>query len=156
MLPTKTIRTVLCGLLCFVISVSYAATETNHGFIDRETENKHNDFFWDQVYPDPFPANTLKPQDTISVKGNQFLDENGQTFRFIGMSIADPAKLFGEKRWGKRLFQEVKNWGANTIRLPIHPLSWRERGRDWYIQSCLLYTSPSPRDRTRSRMPSSA
>ena len=24
------------------------------------------------------------------------------------------------------------------------------------IQSCLLYTSPSPRDRTRSRMPSSA
>ena len=25
----------------------------------------------------------------------------------------------------------------------------------WY-ESCLLYTSPSPRDRTRSRMPSSA
>ena len=24
------------------------------------------------------------------------------------------------------------------------------------IQTCLLYTSPSPRDRTRSRMPSSA
>ena len=25
-----------------------------------------------------------------------------------------------------------------------------------YLESCLLYTSPSPRDRTRSRMPSSA
>ena len=25
-----------------------------------------------------------------------------------------------------------------------------------WIKSCLLYTSPSPRDRTRSRMPSSA
>ena len=25
-----------------------------------------------------------------------------------------------------------------------------------YLASCLLYTSPSPRDRTRSRMPSSA
>ena len=25
-----------------------------------------------------------------------------------------------------------------------------------YLQGCLLYTSPSPRDRTRSRMPSSA
>ena len=24
------------------------------------------------------------------------------------------------------------------------------------LQTCLLYTSPSPRDRTRSRMPSSA
>eukprot|EP00657_Telonema_sp_P-1_P004719 TRINITY_DN21162_c0_g1_i1.p1 TRINITY_DN21162_c0_g1~~TRINITY_DN21162_c0_g1_i1.p1 ORF type:complete len:101 (-),score=41.81 TRINITY_DN21162_c0_g1_i1:6-308(-) len=26
----------------------------------------------------------------------------------------------------------------------------------WLCTSCLLYTSPSPRDRTRSRMPSSA
>ena len=26
----------------------------------------------------------------------------------------------------------------------------------WLLESCLLYTSPSPRDRTRSRMPSSA
>ena len=25
-----------------------------------------------------------------------------------------------------------------------------------YLSACLLYTSPSPRDRTRSRMPSSA
>ena len=29
-------------------------------------------------------------------------------------------------------------------------------GADWRIYTCLLYTSPSPRDRTRSRMPSSA
>ena len=27
---------------------------------------------------------------------------------------------------------------------------------DWMNKICLLYTSPSPRDRTRSRMPSSA
>ena len=32
-----------------------------------------------------------------------------------------------------------------------------ERDNDGgYLQACLLYTSPSPRDRTRSRMPSSA
>ena len=28
--------------------------------------------------------------------------------------------------------------------------------RTWQLNICLLYTSPSPRDRTRSRMPSSA
>ena len=28
--------------------------------------------------------------------------------------------------------------------------------QDAAVQGCLLYTSPSPRDRTRSRMPSSA
>ena len=37
----------------------------------------------------------------------------------------------------------------------------RQNGEDVFvhfsaIQACLLYTSPSPRDRTRSRMPSSA
>ena len=32
--------------------------------------------------------------------------------------------------------------------------SWRGPVRE--ARSCLLYTSPSPRDRTRSRMPSSA
>ena len=31
-----------------------------------------------------------------------------------------------------------------------------EKDVDNAVQSCLLYTSPSPRDRTRSRMPSSA
>ena len=31
----------------------------------------------------------------------------------------------------------------------------KEKGRK-VVYTCLLYTSPSPRDRTRSRMPSSA
>ena len=29
-------------------------------------------------------------------------------------------------------------------------------GDQYWLECCLLYTSPSPRDRTRSRMPSSA
>ena len=32
----------------------------------------------------------------------------------------------------------------------------REEWDRWAFEDCLLYTSPSPRDRTRSRMPSSA
>ena len=43
---------------------------------------------------------------------------------------------------------------AAAKRLP----SWRMLGPrgGWLVLICLLYTSPSPRDRTRSRMPSSA
>ena len=33
---------------------------------------------------------------------------------------------------------------------------WRARGARAYNGSCLLYTSPSPRDRQKYRMPSSA
>ena len=36
----------------------------------------------------------------------------------------------------------------------INSQTWIEVS--WNSDSCLLYTSPSPRDRTRSRMPSSA
>ena len=32
----------------------------------------------------------------------------------------------------------------------------KKRHESWQLLVCLLYTSPSPRDRTRSRMPSSA
>ena len=45
-----------------------------------------------------------------------------------------------------------------------HPTRWTSLNKIlgyapfavWYPYTCLLYTSPSPRDRTRSRMPSSA
>ena len=37
-----------------------------------------------------------------------------------------------------------------------YALQLREKQKAKYTYGCLLYTSPSPRDRTRSRMPSSA
>ena len=40
---------------------------------------------------------------------------------------------------------------AVIVRAQAQSLAQRE-----FVQACLLYTSPSPRDRTRSRMPSSA
>ena len=46
---------------------------------------------------------------------------------------------------------------VENVRITPQPLSLDEVTKMWAgFQSCLLYTSPSPRDRTRSRMPSSA
>ena len=47
---------------------------------------------------------------------------------------------------------------TNTIHIAQAPITeeWKRFSRDGTYNSCLLYTSPSPRDRTRSRMPSSA
>ena len=45
--------------------------------------------------------------------------------------------------------------GMTVVDLGSAPGSWSQvAGR--LVGDCLLYTSPSPRDRTRSRMPSSA
>ena len=42
-----------------------------------------------------------------------------------------------------------------SAEMMLRHMGWIEAA-DLIIKSCLLYTSPSPRDRTRSRMPSSA
>ena len=46
---------------------------------------------------------------------------------------------------------------AEASGLSVNTLSLIENGKiSPSVSTCLLYTSPSPRDRTRSRMPSSA
>ena len=49
----------------------------------------------------------------------------------------------------------VQEWGEHYI--TIGPDVWNGTGEhpEFTEDTCLLYTSPSPRDRTRSRMPSS-
>ena len=42
------------------------------------------------------------------------------------------------------------------VGLSANQIGIEERAFCMMIDTCLLYTSPSPRDRTRSRMPSSA
>ena len=57
------------------------------------------------------------------------------------------------------LEKETENMLRNNIRFNIVGKieDLPDKTRDWVLSTiCLLYTSPSPRDRTRSRMPSSA
>lgn len=70
----------------------------------------------------------------IQVKGNQFVDEAGQTMVFRGLNTSDPDKLATEGQWNQRYFQEMKNWGATVVRFPIHPTAWEKRGKKDYLQ----------------------
>ena len=45
----------------------------------------------------------------------------------------------------------LKDIGIETVMIKTDSVKHRRE-----LEDCLLYTSPSPRDRTRSRMPSSA
>ena len=59
-----------------------------------------------------------------------------------------------EKSWNKETYAYFMEMGTGKTKVLIDNMSMLyDKGK---IDGCLLYTSPSPRDRTRSRMPSSA
>ena len=72
--------------------------------------------------------------------------------------LLDPEQetaLFEKYQEGFRTFTNLLNqfpdWMLASLEIPENNTSNSD-----HPQTCLLYTSPSPRDRTRSRMPSSA
>ena len=75
-----------------------------------------------------------KKMPLISVKGNKFVDPNGNTMLFRGLAISDPDKLEMQGHWSKDHFVKVKEMGAKLVRIPIHPVAWRERTPAEYIK----------------------
>ena len=57
---------------------------------------------------------------------------------------------------GARLFVGIQGLGVSEVAYQSALYYSKERLQGKSNSSCLLYTSPSPRDRTRCRMPSSA
>ncbi len=70
----------------------------------------------------------------IRVEGNRFIDPDGKTMVFKGYSSSDPEKLFREGKWEKPYFQELRKWGANIVRFPVHPRAWRSMGEKEYLK----------------------
>ena len=88
-------------------------------------------------------CNTYKKLLPLLWHNNTTWDENligKMTEDENGMKIADPVATEAVERF--------KEWIADVPRL--------KELRFTRYQDCLLYTSPSPRDRQKSRMPSSA
>ena len=85
----------------------------------------------------------------------QEIHQTGGTCIFIEADVANPEQMevaaqnIAAQLGGIQIL--INNAGINTKsdRVPIHQYTLDDC-------ICLLYTSPSPRDRTRSRMPSSA
>ncbi|MEN8227099.1 MAG: glycoside hydrolase family 5 protein [Bacteroidota bacterium] len=82
----------------------------------------------------PAYSQNEKTMEWIHVEGNLFMNESGETLIFQGVNIRDPHNLTEDGRWEKSHFEEAKKWGANVIRLPVHPRAWRERGEAGYLQ----------------------
>ena len=70
----------------------------------------------------------------ISVKGNNFVTPDGKPFIFRGLNTSDPERLMRIGHWDKAYFEEMKKWGANIVRFPIHPNAWRKQGKERYLR----------------------
>ena len=91
----------------------------------------------------------------------EYLIQTSGAFRYttaLAPSLAAGAleglkKILKNKEWGNDLLSSANVWKDEIIKNFSFPVQG-----DSHILSiiCLLYTSPSPRDKTVSRMPSSA
>jgi len=70
----------------------------------------------------------------IQVKGNRLLNPAGDTILFHGVAIADLDKVEGQGHFNKELFVRIKELGANIVRLPVHPVAWRDRTPEKYLK----------------------
>ena len=86
-----------------------------------------------QLPPGPKP-NKNTTLSLIMVKGNKFINAEGDTILFRGLAFADPDKIEADGRWKKEIFQSLKDLGANLVRIPIHPIAWRNRTPDKYLK----------------------
>jgi len=76
----------------------------------------------------------IKKLPLISVKGNSFVNPDGDTILFRGVSISDPDKVENDGYWEKEHFMKLKEMGAMIVRIPVHPAAWRERTPEEYLK----------------------
>lgn len=96
---------------------------------------KRSHTWWQDYAPGQraYTANS-KQMPLISVKGNKFVDPNGKAVLFRGLSISDPDKLEMQGHWSKEHFVKARELGTKLLRIPIHPVAWRERTPGEYLK----------------------
>ena len=128
------IRAMLIGiiLLCAGDAGFAQGTPSNSGQTPAPSKNIHR--WWEDRYPgEPLKSPDAKKLPLISVRGNKFVDPSGAPVLFRGLSISDPDKIENQGHWNKEHFVKVKQTGARLVRIPVHPIAWRERSPKAYL-----------------------
>ena len=109
----------------------------------------------DELNQEPAKSEFDASRETAGVHERSFLQETpGGDFVILTFEGDDPEASFGKIMQNMpedfaEFAKEVHGLDVNAPPPPLPKLVYNSR-------SCLLYTSPSPRDRQKSRMPSSA
>jgi hypothetical protein len=81
-----------------------------------------------------FAFGTFAQSGPISVQGNHFVTADGKTIVFRGLDASDPDKLQRNGEWNKHYFEMARSWGANVVRIPVHPAAWHIHGKKEYLK----------------------
>ncbi len=91
--------------------------------------------WWDERFAGaPMAIKNAKLLPLIKVEGNRFVNEKGDTVFFHGCAIADPDKLENQGYWNKKIFEKLKELNTMIVRIPVHPIAWRDRTPQKYLE----------------------
>jgi len=111
--------------VCLALTVCYQSTFAQER---QAPETKQFHRWWnDRNFIRPLNSPNAKKLPLIAVKGNKFVDPQGNTILFRGLSISDPDKIENQGHWNREHFVQVKEMGTGVVRIPVHPIAWRER-----------------------------
>jgi len=122
---TTTVRTAALAAVALTLVGGQALAQSSGEKPARE--------WWKESYPPPLKSADAKKLPLVSVKGNRFVDLQGRSVLFRGVSIADPDKIEQQGHWSRELFARVQQYGARLVRIPVHPVAWRLRGPRAYL-----------------------
>ncbi|SPE61385.1 Glycoside hydrolase family 5 (fragment) [Verrucomicrobia bacterium] len=117
-----------------VHSLAQAPTNPSMQSPPSDTTNRAHVWWRDRVPRQRPYTLESKKMPLISVKGNKFIGPDGNPVLFRGLDISDPDKLEMQGHWSKDHFVKVKELGAKLVRIPIHPVAWRERTPFEYLK----------------------
>jgi len=114
----------------FLTTLILVALLISQSLLSQEARPWYQDGPW---HP-PVANQKAKILPLIKVKGNKFVNAKGDTLLFRGLSISDPDKIERQGHWNKSHFEKIKEMGCMVVRIPVHPVAWRERTPEKYLE----------------------
>ena len=118
-------------VVCLALACDPATTSAQNPAPAKDA--KYHQWWHDRAPGEPFKSPDATKLPLISVRGNHFVDPQGNPVLFRGLSISDPDKIEHQGHWNRELFVKVQQTGAKLIRIPVHPIAWRERTPEKYL-----------------------
>lgn len=122
-------KIILNTAIIFVLIIQNIFSQSDNPSI----KNTYHKWWLERYVGEPLNSKDSDKMPLVRVKGNRFVIKQDEPVLFRGVSISDPDKIEHQGYWNKRLFEKLKEWGVMLVRIPVHPIAWRERTPAGYL-----------------------